>query len=61
MNDLPSISSASRVRRGAAAVIAQYIQDLTSPVVPAPCVPTEATKAPSGVNWSIRWLSSSAT
>jgi len=28
MNDSPSISSASRVRRGAAAVIAQYIQDL---------------------------------
>jgi hypothetical protein len=40
MADSPSISSASRVRRGAAAVIAQYIQDLASPVVPAPCVPT---------------------
>ena len=40
MADSPSISSASRVRRGAAAVIAQYIQDLASPAVPAPFVPT---------------------
>ena len=39
MADLPSISSASRVRRGAAAVIAQYIQDLAA-AVPAPVVPT---------------------
>jgi len=40
MTDSLNISSASRVRRGAAAVIAQYIQDLASPVVPAPCAPT---------------------
>ncbi len=40
MADSPSTSTASRVRRGAAAVIAQYIQDLATPGVPAPCVPT---------------------
>jgi hypothetical protein len=39
MADSSSTSSASRVRRGAAAVIAQYIQDLAA-VVPGPCVPT---------------------
>lgn len=40
MADSPSISSASRVRRGAAAVIAQYIQDLATPAVPVHCAPT---------------------
>ncbi|HEX8976243.1 MAG TPA: hypothetical protein VF781_07005 [Solirubrobacteraceae bacterium] len=30
---------APRVRRTAAAVIAQYIQDLTRPAEPAPCAP----------------------
>jgi hypothetical protein len=37
--DSSSTSSTSRIRRGAAAVIAQYIQDLAS-VVPARCAPT---------------------
>jgi len=40
MADSPSTSSASRVRRGAAAVIAQYIQDLASLAVPALCAST---------------------
>jgi hypothetical protein len=39
MADSPSTPPASRARRGAAAVIAQYIQDLASPD-PAPFVPT---------------------
>jgi hypothetical protein len=30
---------APRIQRGAAAVIAQYIQDLTHPTAPLPCAP----------------------
>lgn len=33
----PRAAAAPRARRGAAAVIAQYIQDLTRPSDPAPC------------------------
>jgi hypothetical protein len=40
MIDLPSISTASRARRGAAAVIAQYIQDLAAPVAAESPAPT---------------------
>jgi hypothetical protein len=36
MADLHTTQSASRARRGATAVIAQYIQDLAASVAPAP-------------------------
>ena len=34
----PGTTTTPRARRGAAAVIAQYIQDLTHPAEPEPCV-----------------------
>jgi hypothetical protein len=39
MADTQTPVNPSRARRGAAAVIAQYIQDLTHPVATVPCAP----------------------
>ena len=39
MADTQIQTNTLRARRGAAAVIAQYIQDLTHPAAPVPCAP----------------------
>lgn len=39
MADTHTPVNTSRARRTAAAVIAQYIQDLSHPVAPVPCAP----------------------
>jgi hypothetical protein len=39
MADTQTLINPSRARRGTAAVIAQYIQDLSHPVTLVPCAP----------------------